>query len=93
MQDRRSNLKERLLEEVADLQDEQVADLIAYADRLKEESAQNRSSQNQGLDARGITLIWRCMECGYVQDKEEQLPEECPNCGSPKEAFLLIEED
>ena len=35
--------------------------------------------------------MWRCSVCGYVWDGEEA-PDECPNCGSPKEKYSAIEE-
>ncbi len=37
-------------------------------------------------------LMWRCSECGEMGDVED-LPEECPNCGAPKEALYYWTED
>jgi rubrerythrin len=31
--------------------------------------------------------------CGHILPKAAVLPRTCPVCGSPKEAFVLIEED
>jgi Zn finger protein HypA/HybF involved in hydrogenase expression len=37
-------------------------------------------------------LTWRCWECGAMGDIEE-LPEECPDCGAPKEDLYYWTED
>ncbi|HEV8339383.1 MAG TPA: hypothetical protein VGR25_06970 [bacterium] len=37
--------------------------------------------------------VYRCTVCGRVFPREDPLPEECPTCGSPKELFVLQEED
>jgi rubrerythrin len=37
-------------------------------------------------------LMWRCWECGEM-GKIEELPEECPNCGAPKEDLYWWTED
>ncbi len=36
---------------------------------------------------------YQCTNCGHIVPKDRPLPETCPVCGSPKEAFVLIEED
>ena len=41
-------------------------------------------------------LAWRCTECGEMgdlQDREEGLPDECPNCGAPREDIYYWIED
>lgn len=38
-------------------------------------------------------LMWRCTECGEMGEIDEGLPEECPNCNSPKEALMYWTED
>jgi CBS domain-containing protein len=40
-----------------------------------------------------MQLVWRCTDCGYLLTRTEQLPEECPDCGAPKENFVLVTED
>lgn len=40
-----------------------------------------------------ITLIWRCLNCGYLHHDKAQPPEHCPECNVPKEEFELFEED
>lgn len=38
-------------------------------------------------------LMWRCTECGEMGDIEDGLPDECPNCGEPREALMYWTED
>jgi rubrerythrin len=38
-------------------------------------------------------LMWRCTECGEMDELEDGMPESCPNCGAPREALSAIEED
>ena len=38
-------------------------------------------------------LMWRCMECGEMGEIDDDLPGECPNCGSPKEDLMYWTED
>jgi rubrerythrin len=36
---------------------------------------------------------YECTNCGHILPKDVALPEKCPVCACPKEAFVLIEED
>jgi rubrerythrin len=90
MLDSRGQLKEKLLEAMDDLPEEQLADVVTYVDHLKEEVRQRQSSN---LRPGAMELIWRCTECGYIQTRGEPLPDECPNCGAEKESFVLVDED
>ncbi|ESP89581.1 DUF7130 family rubredoxin-like protein [Candidatus Halobonum tyrrellensis] len=38
-------------------------------------------------------LMWRCSECGEMGELDDELPEECPNCGAPKEDLYYWTED
>ena len=38
-------------------------------------------------------LMWRCTECGEMDEIGDELPEECPNCGAPKEDLMYWTED
>lgn len=38
-------------------------------------------------------IMWRCTECGEMDEVDEGLPEVCPNCSAPKEAITVVEED
>lgn len=40
-----------------------------------------------------MQLVWRCTDCGYLLTRAEQLPDQCPDCGAPKENFVLVTED
>jgi len=39
-------------------------------------------------------LMWRCEDCGEMGELEDDgIPEECPNCGAPKEHIHMAQED
>lgn len=38
-------------------------------------------------------LMWRCTECGEMGQIDDGIPDECPNCGEPKEALMYWTED
>ena len=38
-------------------------------------------------------LMWRCGECGAMDELDDGLPESCPDCGAPKESISAAEED
>ena len=38
-------------------------------------------------------LMWRCSECGEMDELEDGLPGSCPNCDAPREAITAVEED
>ena len=38
-------------------------------------------------------LMWRCIECGEMGRIEDDLPDNCPNCGEPREALMYWTED
>jgi rubrerythrin len=40
-----------------------------------------------------MQLLWRCTDCGYLLTRADQLPDQCPDCGAPKEHFVLVTED
>ena len=46
-----------------------------------------------GHDFGEATLMWRCTNCGEMGELDEGLPDECPNCGEPKEALMYWTED
>lgn len=39
-----------------------------------------------------LAIVWRCLRCGYLVTAPEP-PAECPDCGAPREEFVLVEED
>ncbi|ELY90655.1 hypothetical protein C483_11361 [Natrialba hulunbeirensis JCM 10989] len=38
-------------------------------------------------------LMWRCLECGEMDDLDEDLPEQCPSCGTERENLYYWTED
>lgn len=46
-----------------------------------------------GHDIGEAELMWRCTECGEMGELDEDLPEECPNCGARKEDLMYWTED
>jgi hypothetical protein len=38
-------------------------------------------------------LMWRCEDCGEMGELDDGFPEECPNCGAPKEHIHTAQED
>ena len=38
-------------------------------------------------------LMWRCTECGEMGEIDMGVPDDCPNCGAPKEALMYWTED
>lgn len=38
-------------------------------------------------------LMWRCTECGEMDDVEDGMPDRCPNCDAPREALEKVRED
>lgn len=39
-------------------------------------------------------LMWRCEDCGEMGELDDDgIPEECPNCGAPKEHIHMAQED
>jgi rubredoxin len=39
-----------------------------------------------------LIKLWRCEVCGYLHEGEYP-PDICPNCGFPKENFVLLDEE
>ncbi|WP_435348056.1 DUF7130 family rubredoxin-like protein [Haloarchaeobius sp. HRN-SO-5] len=46
-----------------------------------------------GHDLGEAELMWRCWECGEMDHIEEDIPDECPNCGAPREDIYYWTED
>jgi len=57
-------------------------------DLAKLQSGQVVSGRTESME-----LVWRCTDCGYLLTRAEQLPDQCPDCGAPKEHFVLVTED
>ena len=63
-------------------------------------------SIREGADLRGLErhqksgqsfgeayIMWRCMNCGEMDEIEDGLPDNCPNCGVEKEELMYWTED
>ncbi|ELY98042.1 DUF7130 family rubredoxin-like protein [Natrialba asiatica] len=38
-------------------------------------------------------LMWRCLECGAMDELDNELPERCPSCGTEREDLYYWTED
>jgi CBS domain-containing protein len=72
--------------------DRRVVGLITRP-HLAMDIAKSQSGQIVSTRAETMQLVWRCTDCGYLLTRAEQLPDECPDCGAPKEHFVLVTED
>lgn len=84
--------KIKLLEDVRNLSDEEIDAVQGFVNYVMA-NPQRPKGFRPGYDTRGLEVVWRCGECGHTWEKREGTPETCPNCGAPKEAFYLVEED
>jgi Zn finger protein HypA/HybF involved in hydrogenase expression len=58
-----------------------------------EEGIKSLSGEHITAGAPGeAELMWRCWECGEMGEVED-IPEECPSCGAPKEDIYYWQED
>jgi len=59
-----------------------------------EDGLEALSSEHVSTGAAGqAELMWRCWECGAMGDIQDDIPEECPDCGAPKEDIYYWTED
>ena len=72
--------------------DKRVVGLITRP-HLAMDLAKLQSGQVVSGRTESMELVWRCTDCGYLLTRAEQLPDECPDCGAPKEHFVLVTED
>lgn len=38
-------------------------------------------------------LMWRCLNCGEMGELDDDLPDQCPNCGAEREELMYWTED
>jgi CBS domain-containing protein len=72
--------------------DRRVVGLITRP-HLAMDMAKLQSGQVVSGRTENMQLVWRCTDCGYLLTRAEQLPDKCPDCGAPKEHFVLVTED
>lgn len=78
---------------VADATDEGfVVDTVAGA-TVEHGDAATSDEETPGQAFGEGYIMWRCTECGEMGELDDGLPEECPNCGEPKEALARQRED
>ena len=63
---------------------------VTFRDGVESLSVEHARSGHQFGEGE---LMWRCMECGEMGEIDEGLPDECPNCGVPKEQLMYWTED
>jgi CBS domain-containing protein/rubredoxin len=73
-------------------EDRRVVGLITRP-HLAMDIARLQSGQVVSGRTENMQLVWRCTDCGYLLTRAEQLPDMCPDCGAPKEHFVLVTED
>lgn len=72
--------------------DRRVVGLVTRP-HLAMDIAKTQSGQEVSSRAETMQLVWRCTDCGYLLTRAENLPDLCPDCGAPKEHFVLVTED
>jgi rubrerythrin len=38
-------------------------------------------------------ILWKCLQCGELRDRNKWALGPCPSCGSPPSQFVLVDED
>ena len=38
-------------------------------------------------------ILWKCLVCGELKQRNEWVLSSCPACGAPKSEFVLVDED
>jgi rubrerythrin len=38
-------------------------------------------------------ILWKCLTCGELKQRNHWTPGVCPSCGAPKSQFVLVDED
>ena len=69
-----------------------VVDTVAGAS-VEHGDAADSEEEEPGQEFGEGYIMWRCTECGEMGELEDGLPEECPDCGAPKEALAKAKED
>ncbi len=61
---------------------------------VKAREGSEKLTVEQARDVFGKAYVmWRCWECGAMEQIEGQLPDECPDCGAPREELYYWAED
>jgi rubrerythrin len=56
---------------------------------------QIRLDQNYRYDATTdeTEILWKCLRCGELKQRNKWVLSSCPACGAPKSQFVLVDED
>jgi rubrerythrin len=38
-------------------------------------------------------ILWKCLVCGELKQRNEWVLDKCPACSAPKSQFVLVDED
>ena len=38
-------------------------------------------------------ILWKCLRCGELKQRNRWVLSSCPSCGAPKSQFVLVDED
>jgi rubrerythrin len=57
-----------------------------------DQDIESLSGEHLATGSTGEAVMWRCWNCGEMGEIEN-IPEECPACGAPKEDIYYWEED
>jgi predicted transcriptional regulator len=66
---------------------------VIAAQDLGHEVRQVKSGAVHEARAVAMELIWRCDDCGHIEQAAENPPAKCPSCGAPREHFVSVTED
>jgi predicted transcriptional regulator/rubredoxin len=66
---------------------------VIVAQDLGHEVREVKSGAVHEVRAMAMELIWKCDDCGYLQQGGESPPDKCPECGAPREHFVSVTED
>lgn len=71
-----------------------VMEMVAVAEKQHEKRYVELAGNIQAdrVFKRGQTVMWRCLNCGYITEGLEA-PEECPACAHPRAYFELLGEN
>jgi rubrerythrin len=51
------------------------------------------SNYNYDANKDQVEIVWKCLRCGQLMPRSNQVLEVCPSCGAPKTEFVLLDED
>jgi rubrerythrin len=86
----------RVLGIVTEFTEEGFAVAVVEAGASVTGSEDGRSADAEDIPGKDFGegyLMWRCEDCGEMGDLDDGIPEECPECGAPKEHIHMAQED